>query len=151
MNIKHAFLAILMGTSMLATTNQIACSQIIDEEEQEIDYEEEQENWFESYAAPCIAGGIVGSISGKISASICKVSLGMTAATGIITEDKVGQGIIGLAGLSAIIGTLIAENKLRAKCTDWLDQKFEGSRIQSNDLTKNSARIFSWITFLGIL
>lgn len=144
MNIKHAFLAILMGTSMAATADQDTYSYIMDDEEQE-------ENWYMSCATPCIAGGIVGFVSGKVSASICYKLLGITAAAGIITEDKAKQGIIVLAGLSATIGTLIAENKLREKCIDWFNQKNEYCGIEPNDLAKNSARIFSWITFLGIL
>lgn len=123
MNIKHAFLATLIGTSMVATTEQLAYSYIIDDEEQQENsfesYDEQhKEDWFRSCAAPCVTGGIVGLVSGKISAGICKASFVITTAALISTEDKVKQGLIGLAGLSAIIGTLIAENKLRAKCVN---------------------------------
>jgi|GEM_PF-5300356 len=144
MNIKYAFLAILMGASMLATTDSIAYSQIIDDEE-------EQESCVESYAGPCIAGGVIGGISGKISRVICGGSFTMTTIAVMSTENKAGQGIIGLAGLSVIIGTLVAENKLREKCIDWFNQQNECCGVKPSDLAKNSARIVSWITFLGIL
>ena len=138
---------------MVATADQTSYSYIIDDEEQRErwfeSYDEQQdENWLRSCITPYIAGGIVGSISGKISGSICNGSLTIMAAAAITTKDPAKQGIIILAGLSAIVGTLLAENKLRAKCVDWLNQKLEDSGVQPNDLTKNSARISSWIGFL---
>jgi hypothetical protein len=153
MNIKHAFLVTLIGTSIVAPTNLIAYSQIIDDEQQEENYfesydEEQPDNWFESCAAPYIAGAAIGLVSGKISAMIFKASLTITATALMITENKTKQSIIGLAGLSAIIGTLVAENKLRVKCVDWVNKKLENSGIESHNLIKNSARIPSWIGFL---
>jgi hypothetical protein len=153
MNIKHALLATLIGTSIVATTNLTAYSQIIDDEQQEENYfdsydHEQPEDWFESCAAPCISGAIIGLVSGKISAIIWKSSAAIATIAIMSTEDKAKQGLIGLSGLSAIIGTLVAENKLRAKCVDWINKKFKKSDIEPYSLTKNSARISSWIGFL---
>jgi hypothetical protein len=123
------------------TADQIASPQIIDDAQQE-------RNLFMSCAIPCMAGGITGYISGKISAGVLGGSVAIMTIATASTKNKVTQGIIGLAGLSAIIGTFIAENKLRAKCINWLNQNFEDCGIHKNNLTKNSARIFSWIGFL---
>ena len=127
---------------MVATADQSASSQIID------DAQQEKKNEFVSYAAPWMAGGIIGYISGKISSSILQKALTITIAAAIMTENKVNPVIIGLAGLSTIIGILIAENKLRGKCVDWFNRNFEECDIHRNDLTKKSARIFSWVGFL---
>jgi hypothetical protein len=155
MNIKHALLAALIATSMAATTNQYAYSYVIDDEQQEENYlesydDEQQEDWFESCAAPCATGGVVGLISGKISMILCKGSFAITTIAIISTEDITKQSIIGLAGLSAIIGTLVAENALRANCVDYFNKKFKKSGIQPDNLIKNSARIASWIGFLFV-
>jgi len=136
-NIKYALLATLIATNLVAATDQVTYFD-----------DEQEEDWFGLYAAPCITGGMVGCISGKISAKVCSGTFAIAAGAAISTEDKAIQGIISLAGLSAIIGTLIAENKLRAKCVDWLNEKFKNSETQPHDLIKNSARIFSWIAFL---
>lgn len=153
MNIRYAFLVTLIGISLVATADQITYPHSMYYEEQQENWlesydENQEEYWHRSYATPCIAGGVVGCVSGKISAIICRMSLTITATALMITENKAQQSIIGFAGLSTIIATLVAENKLRAKCVNWFNQNFRDYRIEHNNLVRDSAQISSWIGFL---
>jgi hypothetical protein len=146
MNMKYALLVTLIGTSVTITAHQAT---------QTGDNEQQLKNWFISYATPCIAGGIVGSISGRISAYAINKTLSKLLVMPMLfslhteyrTIPRMG-GLTGLFSLSAIVGALIAEEKLRTKCLDSLNQSFDDHGIKHGNLTNDSAWIMSWLSFL---
>lgn len=105
--------------------------------------------WLTSYAAPCIAGGLVGFTTGKLSASITKTALNFIKSIPILSKDPMTQWMILLTSLTTIIGTLIAENQLRAKCVNSVNQSFEKYGIEHSNLANNTARLISWLEFLN--
>lgn len=140
----------MIGIAITGTSQTILAT------EQQEDYEENyEENYAElrsqsqwnNFYNPTLIGGLVGAVTGKLSAYAMVASAGSLATITIleiITEEQ--RNCIGVAMLIIII---IAENRLRKKLTDDLIQKLEDNLIEhKKNSIKNVAWITSWIAFL---
>ena len=113
-------------------------------------------NALSNTAASIISGGLIGAITGKLSSIACRTVIATTGALALIASNEKkseAEACVSLMIMITAIGIpsiLIAENVLRTKLTDSVNESLEENEVNHRKkLIHNTAWLASWIAFLA--